>query len=259
MTKLQTSKSKRVIRRRAASAALFVLESQRQPGALAESGRLRPQGHRHRLPAPRRHRGRRRSRAHLLDQHGRSQPERRLHRARRPRRAESHDDRSARRHVHAQTAPSRQGERQAVLVRSRRDARDARESRWLEHRDPRRYEPRRSPTGAGRHEMVRRHHRRSRARTDLLDAKRSGQGEDSAASFARISKSRRAKPPANRTDIEVLFDELARADRSGTRSQEPAPVLDRPRRSAARQHGQPRPDGCGFQDAAGPGDSVPRT
>ncbi len=35
------------------------------------------------------------------------QLERRLHRARRPRRPESHDDRSPRRHLHAETAPSR--------------------------------------------------------------------------------------------------------------------------------------------------------
>ena len=38
---------------------------------------------------------------------------------------------------------------------------------------------------------------------------------------------------ANRTDIELLFDGLARADRSGARSEQSAHVLDRPRRSAA--------------------------
>ena len=48
-----------------------------------------------------------------------------------------HDDRSRRRDVHAQAAPSREEERQALLVRSRRHARHARESRRLRDRDAR--------------------------------------------------------------------------------------------------------------------------
>jgi hypothetical protein len=63
---------------------------QRRPHRLAQFGRLRPQGHRHRMQIPRWHRGRCRGGTCLLDQHGGSQGERwRLHRASRPRRAES--------------------------------------------------------------------------------------------------------------------------------------------------------------------------
>ena len=146
---------------------------QRQPCALAEPGRLRPQGHRPRVPDARWHRGGRRRRAHLLDQHGRPQSERRLHRARRPRREESQDDRSPGRHVHAETAPARQAERQAVLVGPRRDARHARKPRRVGSRNSRGDGPgrRRSPRPD---EVVRRHRRRCRARTHLLDAKRPG-------------------------------------------------------------------------------------
>ena len=44
----------------------------------------------------------------------------------------------------------------------------------------------------------------------------------------------------------------SRADRSGPRSQQPRYVLDRPRRSAARQHGESRPDGFGCEGPARP-------
>ena len=101
--------------------------------------------------------------------------ERRLHRASRPRRAESQDDRSPGRHVHAQAAPARKEERKAVLVRPRGHARDARQPRRLEHRDPRGHEPGRPATGAGCHEVVRGRGRRCRWRQGLLDAKRSRQ------------------------------------------------------------------------------------
>ena len=45
---------------------------------------------------------------------------------------------------------------------------------------------------------------------------------------------------ANRTDIEVLVRWFAGTDRSRARSEESVHLLDRPRRSAARQHGEPR-------------------
>ena len=102
-------------------------------------------------------------------------PERRLDRARRPRREESQDHRSPRRHLHAKADPSRKGERQALLVRPRRDARDARQSRWFEHRDPRRTRARAIRDRRRCDEVVRRHHRRSRAAANLLDAERPGQ------------------------------------------------------------------------------------
>ena len=55
--------------------------------------------------------------------------------------------RSARRHVHAQAAPLDKMNRQALLVRSRRHARDARQPRWFERRDPGRHGWRRSEAG----------------------------------------------------------------------------------------------------------------
>ena len=47
---------------------------------------------------------------------------------------------------------------------------------------------------------------------------------------------------ANRSDVEVFFERSSRADRSRARSRTSHPVLDRPRRSTARQHGEPRAD-----------------
>ena len=46
---------------------------------------------------------------------------------------------------------------------------------------------------------------------------------------------------SNRTDIEVLFDGLPEPIDLELDLEESPPVLDRPRRPAARQHGQPRP------------------
>ena len=99
-------------------------------------------------------------------------------------------------------------ERQALLVRPRRHARDAREPRWLEHRDAA------CETGIDRgrsprpDEMVRRHRGRRRARADLLDAERSGQRRSRAHLPRRASTSRRARAPPVARDIEVLFDGL---------------------------------------------------
>src|SRR5439155_1093106 len=126
------------------------------------------------VPA-RRHRHRHPGRPRVLDEHGCAQPRGWLDRARRPRREEPYDHRSGGRHVHAEAVPSRQGQRQALLVRSRGDARDASESRRLERRDSRGHEPGRSSTGAGGDEMVCRDHARSGARPHVLDAERSGQ------------------------------------------------------------------------------------
>ena len=59
--------------------------------------------------------------------------------------------------------------------------------------------------------------------------------------------------PANRSDIEVLFDKAAGADRPRARSGEPRPLLDRPWQSATRQHRQSRAD----RQKSGAGDPEP--
>ena len=100
-------------------------------------------------------------------------------------------------------------------------------------------------------EMVRRHRRRCRARTDLLDAKRPGRrgtGPHPSREHRDPGRAERVQSHRHRSAVR----RPARADRSGARSQESPPVLDRPRRPAARQHGQPRPDGRGFRDARRP-------
>ena len=66
-------------------------------------------------------------------------------------------------------------------------------------------------------------------------------------SFARRSTSRRVRRRLNRTDIEASIRRFAGTDRSRARSEESVPLLDRPRRSAARQHGQSRVAGRRFQ------------
>ena len=64
----------------------------------------------------------------------------------------------------------------------------------------------------------------------------------------------KGESPANRSDIEVLIRSAARTHRSRARSGEPRPLLDRPRRSSARQHRQSRTDrqkgGAGDPDHA---------
>ena len=165
-------------------------------------------------------------------------PERRLHRACRHRRAKSQDHRSPGRHLHAKAAPSREENRQALLVGSRRDARHASESRWLGHRNPR-------GDGPGRH-------RTGRDATKwcvgiTVDPERgqiywTQKGPDNAgraASSAPISKSRRARARPTAA-ISKCCSTAARADRSRARSDRSRPVLDGSRGSAPRQHGQSR-------------------
>src|SRR6266496_4555602 len=112
---------------------------------ISKSRRLGQKGHRNcSRPNPRWNRGGCRSWPHLLDQHGQSHQERWLHRTHGPGRKESHHDHSRGSDIHAKAAPSREGERQVILVRSRGDARHALESRRFENRTPRGYQWRRS-------------------------------------------------------------------------------------------------------------------
>ena len=146
--------------------------------------------------------------SYVLDQYGQPQGERRLHPPFGSRREKHHHRRSARRHVHSEATPARKEERQALLVRPGRHARDASQPRWVEHRDPRRHEPRRSPAGPGCQEMVRRHCGGRRRRQILLDPEREPTTPARAASSARISSFRAGQTPANRQDIELLYDNL---------------------------------------------------
>ena len=160
---------------------------------LGEPRRLRQADSRHRCPHPRRCRRRCRGRARLLDEHGNPAGQRRLDRTGRPRRTQSGDDRSARRHVHAEAAAPRRRRPQAVLGRSRGDAGDALRPGRLERRDAgadgagRRRPPRRDP-------VVCRSRRRPRRRTPVLDPEgpeRRGRREDPA---GRNRHSRTATP-----------------------------------------------------------------
>ena len=62
-------------------------------------------------------------------------------------------------HVHAEATPSREEERQTLLVRPRGNARDAREPGWFEHRNAGRHKQRRRAARNRRNESVRRNHR----------------------------------------------------------------------------------------------------
>ena len=72
--------------------------------------------------------------------------------------------------------------------------------------------------------------------------KGAGQRRAWAVSSAPGSTSPRARRPANRTDIEVLFDSLPEPIDLELDLEQPRPLLDRPRRSPARQHRQSRAD-----------------
>src|SRR6185503_14504747 len=179
-----------------------------------------------------------------------------LDRARRPRREEPYDHRSGgRRRVHAKAVPSRRGQRQALLVRSRGDARDARESRRIERRDSRGHEPGRSSTGAGCDEMVRRDHARSGTRPHVLDAERSGQRR--AGSYLpggyRRPERREARPPQRHRGAVRAF---AGADRPRARPRASRPLLDRSRRPASRQHRESRAHRRGQSRRAGDRDDA---
>ena len=84
------------------------------------------------------------------------------------------------------------------------------------------------------------------SRTNLLDAKRPRRCGARVAFFAQISTSRRARRrPIAPTSNTVR--RLAGTDRSRARSEESPHLLDRPRRSAARQHSESRVNRRGFQ------------
>jgi hypothetical protein len=127
--------------------------------------------------------------------------------------------------------------RQALLVRPRGDARDAREPRRLDSRDARRDRPRRrgpprpdrwcvgitiDPEGGN--STGRRRAATMRASAHLPRRHRHAAGESA----------------ANRSDIELLFDRLPEPIDLDLDRVRPGPLLDRSRRSSARQHRQPR-------------------
>ena len=97
--------------------------------------------------------------------------------------------------------------------------------------------------------VVRRNHHRSEASGKSTGRKKVRTMAGWAVSSAPISTFPKARPPANRSDIEVLFDQPAGTHRSRARSGEPRALLDRPRRPSARQHRQSRTD---RQKAAAP-------
>src|SRR2546430_2634120 len=146
------------------------VRARRQRGAdpVDEDGWLRWTRDRLRLSDAGRHRRRCRGGPHLLDQHGRAERERRVDRACQRRRTEPEDDRPAGRHVHAEAAPARSDESEALLVGPRGHARHARQPRRLAARDAGRNRPRgRRPSR--RDQVVRRRERRSRTAAALLD------------------------------------------------------------------------------------------
>ena len=176
MTELQATKSRPATGGKTADGRLFVLELSGGRIHCDEYRRLRPKDDRHRLPTSGWHCGGRASRSYLLDQYGCPKCERRFDRARRPRWKKSQESSFPKAPLHTPKQIHLEKEtRQALLVRPRRDARDARQSRRLEDRDSRRHEPGRSPSRAECDEVVRRDHHRSQAAENLLDAERPGQ------------------------------------------------------------------------------------
>ena len=147
------------------------------------------------------------------------------------------------RHVHAETAPARQAKRQAVLVRPRRDARHAREPRRVGDGNSRGDGPRRRPIAATRRGGASASPSMPGADT-FTGRKKARTTRDWAASSAPISRLPAGQSASNRTDIEVLFDGLPEPIDLELDLKNRAPLLDRPRRPAARQHRQSRPNGC---------------
>ena len=99
---------------------------------------------------------------------------------------------------------------QALLVRPGRYAFDASQSRWLEHRDPRRHEQGRSPAGSGCEEVVQGNRRR------LGDGKfywtQKGESKSGTGQILRANiENPQSETPANRQDIELLYDGLTYA------------------------------------------------
>ena len=133
--------------------------------------------------------------------------------------------------------------RQALLVRPRRDARDARQSRRFAARDPRRDGPGRRRSGADSDEDG------ASASPSILSAQQiywTQKGPDNAGHGPHLPRQyrnpdRRERSP-NRSDIEVLYDGLPEPIDLELDHRKSGPLLDRPRRSAARQHRQSRSD-----------------
>jgi hypothetical protein len=60
----------------------------------------------------------------------------------------------------------------------------------------------------------------------------------------------KGQTPVNRKDIELLYENLPETHRPRTRPRQPNDLLDRPRRSTARQHGESGAHGSGSGDEA---------
>ena len=173
--------------------------------------------------------------------------ERRLDRARRPRRAESQDDRSRRRHVHAETAPARKAsgklywcDREGMRVmRANLDGSKVETLVETGQGDARPARSRRN--GASESPSIRSADKstgRKKARTTA------GKGRIFRANIEIPKGESAGESHRHRSAVR----RPAGADRSRARSGESRPVLDRPRRSAARQHREPRTDGCGSRN-----------
>ena len=89
--------------------------------------------------------------------------------------------------------------------------------------------------------VVRRNHHRSEARENLLDAKRPDKGGLGRLCRANIDIPE-GREPGEPLRHRGAVRSAAGTDRSRARSGEPRPLLDRPRRSSARQHRQSRTD-----------------
>src|SRR5438445_2021645 len=221
---------------------------QRRADPVEEGGRLRWTRDRLRLSDAGRRRRRSRGGTHLLDQHGRAQQERWVDRACRRRRSKQEDDRPGGRHVHAEAAPARSDESEALLVGPRGHARHARQPRRLAARDAGRNRPRgRRPSR--RDQVVRRRERRSRTAAALLDTEGPRRRGTRPHLPGEHGRSERGEPRRAHRHRGALR-RPARAHRSGPGSHQPSALLDGSRGPAARKHGQPCPDGRYFGETS---------
>ena len=132
-------------------------------------------------------------------------------------------------------------ERQALLVRPRRHARDARQPRRLAHRNPRRDEPRAIPgraampgNGASASPWIR------SCGKFYWTQKGADNGGQWSTSSARTSNSRRAKPRPTAETSNSFIDDLPEPIDLELDLDNRVALLDRSRGSAARQYRQPR-------------------
>ena len=206
-------------------------------------GRVRPEGHRHRLPSAGRHRRAMSQAGHIYWTNMGSSPtanDGSIERADLDGKNRRSSSRAADTFTPKQIQLDKEG-RQALLVRPRRHARDAREPRRLADRDTGRDRPRRR--GPARpDQVVRRNHHRPRSLGKSTGRKKARTTPSLGRIFRASIDIPKGESPTNRSDIEVLFDQLAGTHRPRARSDEPRPLLDRPRRSSARQHRQSRVD-----------------